>query len=433
MSKNIVICINPFFSHLTPTLTLAKRLLELGHKVNYLGFANMESIVKSNGFNYMAVRSIENAELVNLQKQKEYKQLALAYYKLHSEVQKLLEESKADLVMIGISRYLLYLLPSLLANVKVIFYSLCAGEPIFNLRCPPVTSDYVPAVAGGSKTICFLKWFGRFLRKGLKSHLIFTKQLYPWPELIHLCREHHIRWKFGIDGFFPEFPIIIFGTKYLEFGYDYKNIKFTGLCVKKNGDLIYDSYLNFEGNDKPLIYCSLGTMSSRYPQGYKFLSLVIELFKQNPQWNLLLSLGNCEDYIKVDKPAKNIHIVNFVQQLQVLEHADLALIHGGHTTIKECIYSEVPMLVFSCSYDQHGNAARVQFHQIGARSLLLKRTLFERLFGVYKRKITLEEIKLLIENVLEKEQFYKNICNLHEQIYQDNELDDTISYILKQI
>ncbi|WP_270564211.1 glycosyltransferase [Clostridium beijerinckii] len=433
MNKNIVICINPFVSHFTPTLLLAKRLKELGHRVVYLGFADMESTVRQHGFDYLAIRSIENRELVNLKKQNSYKLLAEAYYKVHVEIKELLEESQVDLVMIGQSRFLIYLLPSILANIKVLFYSLCAGEPMFNLRCPPVTSDYVPKVNGGSKTIYFLKWFGRFLRKELAPCQLFTKLFYPWPELFRMCREHNIQWKFGIDGFFPAFPIIVFGTKYLEFGSYNENLQFVGLCVDKKEDIAdFDAYLSFADNNKPLIYCCLGTMSSRYPNGNDFLSAVVELFKQNPQWNLLLSLGKYEDHVRVDKPANNIHIVNFVQQLEVLQHTDLALIHGGHATVKECIYSKVPMLVFSCSYDQHGNAARIHYHQIGAKSPMLKRTLFQRLFCVGKRKVTSEEIELLIKRVLNQEKYSNNICSLHDKINQDNELDDTVGFILEK-
>jgi len=58
-------------------------------------------------------------------------------------------------------------------------------------------------------------------------------------------------------------------------------------------------------------------------------------------------------------------VVDFAPQLAMLSRASVMITNGGLGTIKECIWSCVPMIVLPCSFDQPGNAARVVYHRIG--------------------------------------------------------------------
>jgi UDP:flavonoid glycosyltransferase YjiC (YdhE family) len=55
-----------------------------------------------------------------------------------------------------------------------------------------------------------------------------------------------------------------------------------------------------------------------------------------------------------------------VPQLDVLRHADVAVVHGGANTVDECVLAGVPMLIY-CGYetDMAGNTARVEHHGLG--------------------------------------------------------------------
>ena len=48
--------------------------------------------------------------------------------------------------------------------------------------------------------------------------------------------------------------------------------------------------------------------------------------------------------------------------------------HGGINTITECVFCEVPMLVYPLSlhWDQPGNSARVVYHGLGLRGKIEK-------------------------------------------------------------
>ena len=419
MRKNFVICLNPFESHFLPTISLAKHLQQNNHSVIYMGFSNMEILVKNEGFDFISLSSCMDKDINNLNKSKSYKKLAMLYKKLHEEIIEKLNTYGADNILMGISRYQIYLIPALSCNTNIYFYSLCAGSPWINKNSPPITSNYIFNCKPYQRVINLSLWFKRFLRKGLNASIIRARMFYPWTTMRRLCHEKNIGWKFGIDGFFPSFPVLTLGTKHLEFS-DIQEVKFLGLCVSE--DRKYKDADIIKKNDNPLIYCSLGTMNERYRKTNSLYSTIIELFKEIPQWNLVLGLGNYKDIYK-ENIFDNITMYDVAPQLSIIKKADLVITHGGYGTIKECIKYSVPMLVLPCSYDQRGNAARVHFHQIGIMSQLLKTTIFEKIFGLNTKNITTEDLKRLIEELLYNSKYKTNILNFNLKVETDNELN----------
>jgi MGT family glycosyltransferase len=126
---------------------------------------------------------------------------------------------------------------------------------------------------------------------------------------------------------------------------------------------------------KKLLYCSLGTQSHWTHQGRNhashqrtvenFLQAVIKAMAHRPDWQLIMSLGiqfRAEDFHSVPP---NALLVSEVPQLEILKKASLAITHGGFSTVKECIFFGVPMLVFPMRDDQPANAIRVEHHGLG--------------------------------------------------------------------
>lgn len=416
MKKTIVICLNPFESHFIPTVAFSKFLLSNEYSVIYMGFSSMESIVRTKGFEYISLDSCTNSEIQKLQKLGDYKKLEIVYKNLHDEIKSRLVELKPDTILIGISRFHFYLLPALSCKTNIYFYSLCGGVPWLNSKSPPITSDYICPFRGVDRFVNLFLWFKRLLRKGLNSKVISERHFYPWSMIGDLCRQYNIKWKFGIDGFFPDFPVLVFGTKYLE-PQKYNGPLYMGLGVVETSE---EEQLNIIQSKKPIIYCSLGTMNHRYKKAEVFYSTIIEVFKEMPQWELILSTGS----VKIDQESlpNNVITYEFAPQLPILEKADLVITHGGYATIKECIKFAVPMVVLPCSYDQRGNAARIQYHQLGIRDLMLETSKFEKRFGLNTQNITVKHVKELIECVLLNPVYKENIIKLSQMIEEADEL-----------
>ena len=425
MGKRIIICLNPFESHFFPTIALAKHLADLHYSVAYMGFAFLKQTVQDSGFSYIPLISCTHTEIDELQKAKKYHVLETVYKKLHQEVKANLDQYGADIVLMGISRYHFYLIPVLSCVPNIYFYSLCGGVPYINSSSPPITCDYIYMSKNFQRIVNLYLWFKRFLRKGINPKVLIERRFYPWTTMRSLFRQRKIKWKFGIDGFFADFPILVFGTKYLEFC-NVDELSFLGLGVIEPPENCFAE--DGISTKRTLIYCSLGTMSYRYKKAQKFYTTMIALFREMPQWDLVLSVGKT---IKIDRKQLpgNVTVYEFAPQLSILKQADLAITHGGHGTVKECIKYAVPMLVLPCVYDQRGNAARIHFHQIGVRDLLLETTPHEKKGEINTEEITIQHIRELIERVLYNPLYKSNIIQLRRKIEAARELDEVCKKI----
>jgi zeaxanthin glucosyltransferase len=79
----------------------------------------------------------------------------------------------------------------------------------------------------------------------------------------------------------------------------------------------------------------------------EYYERVIEAFRRRPKCHLILSLGAKLDAASFDQAPENVHIFDYVPQLEVLRRADLMLTHGGIGAINECILFVVPMIAYS--------------------------------------------------------------------------------------
>jgi UDP:flavonoid glycosyltransferase YjiC (YdhE family) len=119
--------------------------------------------------------------------------------------------------------------------------------------------------------------------------------------------------------------------------------------------------------NKPLIYCSLGSQSHLIRGGKSVLRTVIDAVSASNRWQLVLTTGthlNPEDFGEV---AANITLVNRAPQLDVLKRTSIAITHGGFNTVKECIFFGIPMIVIPLIRDHPAVAARVVHHGLGVR------------------------------------------------------------------
>lgn len=424
MKKKIVICLNPFLSHFYPTLRFAKVLINEGYEVVYLCDDIIAENVKKEGFKCLVFNSYNLSELSRFKKNHMFKEAARIYKIIHSEILDLIKSSNASLVFFGISRFSLYFLPVYYSRCKMMMYSLCPGVVGASIKHLPNTSSYVPNNNLLKCLVATFTWLRRFVRIELNYSAIISNFFYPWSDIFRLSRKNKV--KFGLDGYFINIPTIIFGPSQLEFE-ENKNALFAGLSVD-------ESRVNKENveipNKKTTFYCSLGTMSYRNKKAKAFYNALLTVFKKNPQWSLLLSLGKVWEKDNTIRVTGNITVVDSCFQLNAIKNADIVITHGGFGTIKECVYYSKPMLVLYGSYDQNGNAARVAFHNIGVKSSLLKRKFYERFFGIRTYNITPETIEKLLMKSLDKK-YKENIVKMHRKIFDDTSEEHLIFTIRK--
>lgn len=71
-----------------------------------------------------------------------------------------------------------------------------------------------------------------------------------------------------------------------------------------------------------------------------------------------MSVGKTININKFGTVPDNFMVYPFVPQLEVLQHANLFITHGGMNSINEAMYYGVPMVVIPLDADQYINANR---------------------------------------------------------------------------
>jgi UDP:flavonoid glycosyltransferase YjiC (YdhE family) len=120
---------------------------------------------------------------------------------------------------------------------------------------------------------------------------------------------------------------------------------------------------------KPLVYCSLGSMSNLYKNSKSFYDRMVAAFTRRPDLTLVMSVGAVINDFDVAGLPANIHICSYAPQLHLLSKASVFIMQGGAGSVKEAIHFGVPMIVYpwvtAKNSDQLGMADRVAYHNLG--------------------------------------------------------------------
>jgi len=127
-------------------------------------------------------------------------------------------------------------------------------------------------------------------------------------------------------------------------------------------DAIFERRRRAEGGRK-LIYAAFGSAFSTDPD---FLQRLVGVVVERPEWDLVMSLSGRLAPADLGPLPGRVHAFSWLPQLSVLKHADVAVTHGGISSVDECVLNEVPMLVYcGLETDMAGTTARLVHHGIG--------------------------------------------------------------------
>lgn len=79
-----------------------------------------ENVIEKN-FAYISIHSYNEKLLQDLKRKEEFSKLEDIYREIHAEVSKAFIENRADMIFMGISRFLVYFLPAKLLHLKILF------------------------------------------------------------------------------------------------------------------------------------------------------------------------------------------------------------------------------------------------------------------------------------------------------------------------
>ena len=119
-----------------------------------------------------------------------------------------------------------------------------------------------------------------------------------------------------------------------------------------------------QGGTRPLIYIAFGAFFKG--DDTPFVRRVLEAVEGRMDWEVVLALGGRMSPEAFGPRPPHVHIFSWVPQARLISQAAVAVLHGGITSINECLWFGVPMLVYPLkTNDQMGTAVRVEHHGLG--------------------------------------------------------------------
>lgn len=137
-----------------------------------------------------------------------------------------------------------------------------------------------------------------------------------------------------------------------------------------------------------LIYISMGTVTNNLLKFYKNCISALG----NTDYQVVMSVGNLINIEDLGTIPENVSVNNFVDQIAVLNKADVFLSHCGMNSVNESLYYQVPLVMYPQTSEQSGVATRVS--QLGA--------------GILLEKISSNVIRETIDQVIENPVYHEN-------------------------
>jgi MGT family glycosyltransferase len=117
---------------------------------------------------------------------------------------------------------------------------------------------------------------------------------------------------------------------------------------------------SIEKTREKLIYISMGTVNNNLLSFYK---TCLSAFENTP-YQVILSVGNLVSLNEFGKLPEHISVFSHVDQIAVLNKADIFISHCGMNSVNESLYFGVPLIMLPQTSEQSGVAERVS--QLGA-------------------------------------------------------------------
>ena len=440
----------PIRSHVIPSFYLAS-LFNEHYKVIYACYkGELDELVLANGFENRIITSerfalgFDPVESWQTHGQKiSFRFLASAvknglimatYKKRKAELSKLITELNPEIIFIDIfSSTDFLIIKPLFPNITIAFFN-----PMLNTYNPNGYANVKGELNANTEKNGLI--LNAIKNATSPSRLLAKLTGYdPIWQLKYVYKKNPALQQYPIDNenkvvrLFKNVQELILAPKELEFSelVCKNNQLYLGLCqnIKRKDTLIDETFYisiknifksKFETGN-PLIYCSFGSYFSSVDEHKYIISFCLYLIKtfHNKPMLFVISIKNeiTESISKYTTIPSNFFFFTRVPQLEILKEANLFITHGGLGSIKEAIFMQVPMLVYplDLSWDQKGNAQKIEFHHIG-------------ISGNFKND-GLKEIEEKILKLLRDPAYKQNILALSEKCSSVKSLTTILNFI----
>jgi MGT family glycosyltransferase len=163
----------------------------------------------------------------------------------------------------------------------------------------------------------------------------------------------------------------------------------------------------------PTIYISLGTVDNAHPDFYQNCLKAMD----GQSYRVILSVGTETDTARLGEIPSNCLVQKTVDQIAVLQCADVFVTHCGMNSVSEALYYGVPLVLFPQSPEQQGVANRVK----------------ELHAGIFLEEVAPEAIRKSVQLALERQELKDGSAAIRQSYLKcggASEAADFIEHIL---
>lgn len=368
MYKIAFFCI-PAYGHTNPTLEVVRELTRRGNEVWYFSFAEFRDRIEAAGAHFIGC---DNCNLPMNAKpeddEKVGKDIAFSIHLLVSST-------------IGMDEFVCKHLKKIKPDC-VIADSMASWGKFSALKLG------IPFISS-TTTFAFNKYSAKIMKQSASSFFSMIKSMPSINRDIKRMQEkgYPVKNMFSLIGNSNDTYSIVYTSKEFQPASETfsERYAFVGPSIRQGGT----------PKERPkgkTIYISLGTVNNRRP---KFYSHCIKAFQDTP-YHVVMSVGKNTDITKLGKIPDNFEISNSVEQIQILQYADVFLSHCGMNSVNEGLYYTVPLVLFPQTTEQGGVAQRVS----------------DLKAGLYLKEDSPEGIKKTVENVLKNPVYKENAAKI---------------------
>ncbi|RDB07731.1 glycosyltransferase [Runella aurantiaca] len=411
--KTALFILLPYPSHYFVGFGKARQLKAQGYEVVFTGLSSHQTLIEREGFVFKPLRYASaykhlsfRALIALLIQTLLNKPFSIQRYRTFWEevraIQVLADELQPEILLIDshLGHYALYLWQ--VECTKMILNTKLSSYP--EIGIPPLTEGWLANRNGWAIVRAWTGWQVHFLKRKWKQWLekiAFLGKDDHWllEKLAKKTGKKYLDWFDDNHCFYPAvkaLPKLITYPEALE--YPWKKPKageyYEAISFERNeSHLLGESYcqlmaqLHLSKLQNPaikIVYANFGTTGlNNNATGLQALDKLITVIQEMPNIRLIVSTN----FIK-NRNANNVYCLENVPQLDLLQHCDLMVSHGGLNSICECLQAGVPMLLCPLNHkaDHFGNTERVVYHGLGLKGNLTTETT--------------QSIKIKIETVL---------------------------------
>lgn len=336
MSKIVFFCI-PAHGHTNPTLGVVRELISRGHQVVYYSYNSLREKIEATGATFVSCDDYDmESKLLPKDSTRVGKDLAFS-----TEI--LVDTTLAldDMVCAHMEQ----LKPDCIVADSMALWGKAVA---MKMNIPFVSSTTTFAFNQHSAKV-MKQSFGEIIKMVLSMPKIskhikrLQKHGYPVKSILDIIQNDNNTHTIVYTS--PEFQPYseTFSDKYV----------FVGPSIRPTIDKI-------EKKREILIYISMGTVNNDMMPLYKRCISAMA----NTEYQVIMSVGNLVSLEEFGELPENIEVFSHVDQIAVLQQADVFVSHCGMNSVNESLYFGVPLVMLPQTTEQKGVAERV--NQLGA-------------------------------------------------------------------